>query len=119
VTVEVELRPELNADFEALPDGAIRWQVMKFLARLRTEPYLGSALRNHPVLGDLSDCHKIYVGETAQSKPTHRIVYRLLPTVDAPTSVDVIVIGKKASADPAVYLEALRRLSRNRFANPS
>lgn len=114
MSIEVELRPEAAVDFRALPTGGnIRWQVMKYLVRLRTEPHLGTRLRDHPVLGDLSDCRKIYVGESERVKPTHRIVYRLLPNDVSPATADVIVIGEKASADPTVYLEALKRLSRS------
>jgi len=46
-----------------------------------------------------------------------RIVYRLIPNEDSPKRVKVIVIARRA--DNYVYLEALRRLGRERFVNLS
>ena len=58
------------------------------------------------------DCRKIIFGGTA-----FRIVYRLIPNEEKPIKVKVIVIARRA--DNHVYLEALRRLGRERFANLS
>jgi hypothetical protein len=58
--------------------------------------------------GDLSDCHKIYVGLVG-GRPTHRIVYRQLR--DGMFEViEVFAVGPREAA--LVYLEAIRRLGR-------
>ena len=78
--------------------------------RLKTHPHLGLRLSDHPLIGDLADCRKIYFDEAADRPPRYRIVYRLKPNEDTPSNVEVIVIGRRASAE--VYKEAIRRLGR-------
>ena len=110
MTVEVDLRPELSDDFKAIGDDATKWEVMRALAALKTSPRCGQRLWKHTKTGDLSDCRKIYI--PTRGRPTHRIVYRLLPSDASPERADVIVIGAKADDSLAVYLEALARLER-------
>ncbi len=45
--------------------------------------------------GDLSDCRKLYFDETTDQSPRYRIVYRLLPTAERPTDIEVLAIGLK------------------------
>jgi hypothetical protein len=66
--------------------------------------------RPYSCLGDLSDCWKIYFDERADVPPRWRIVYRLRPNNDQPTSVEIISIGRRAYAD--AYLIAAQRLGR-------
>jgi hypothetical protein len=106
----VKLGREISSDFTALPSEALRRRVLQLLVDLRTKPYLGQKLVDHPTLGDLSDCRKVYFDATKTQSPRFRIVYRLQPTETAPTSIDIVVIGQRGNA--AVYHEALRRLGR-------
>ena len=108
--VEVNVWPEVSADFRALPTDKVRWEAFRYMAILRTKPYYGKPLRDHPTLHDLSDCRKIYLDESHDIEPRWRIVYRLLPDDANPTSVDVIGIWPRE--DDAAYHEAARRLGR-------
>lgn len=110
MTVEVNLWPQASQDFRQLPLDVLRWEALRYITRLRTEPYLGTPLRDHPLLGDLSDCRKIYLDERHDVDPRWRIVYRLLPNDGAPRFAEVIVIGAREGA--AVYHEAMKRLAR-------
>jgi hypothetical protein len=114
VPIKVELRPECSADFNALPTNELKLYALKRLVELETQPRLGRKLRDHPDVGDLGDCRKIYL--PPEDKPTHRIVYRLLPNEDQPTTADVITIGAKFAGDMEVYREAVRRLEREQRA---
>ena len=118
MTVEVELWPQVTEDFRELPTDKLRWEAMRYLMQLRDKPFLGQPLFNHPVLGDLSDCRKIFLDETHDADPRWRIIYRLLPSEQNPVTADVIIIGPRE--DDAVYHEVMARLERpTRFANPS
>jgi hypothetical protein len=106
----VKLGSDQRADFSALPNEALRFEALRYLTRLKKHPYLGTPLRDHPTMGDLSDCRKIYFDERDDTPPRWRIVYRLIPKNAQPTRVEIISIGRRASA--AAYLIAARRLGR-------
>ncbi len=108
--LSVKLGPEQRADFAALPYEALRLEAFRYLTRLKQHPYHGTPLRNHPTMGDLSDCWKIYFDERDDVPPRWRIVYRLTPNNDRPTAVEIISIGRRAYAD--AYLVAAQRLGR-------
>ncbi len=106
----VEIGPEQRADYAALPNEDLRCVALTYLLRLKRAPLLGLPLRDHPQLGDLSDCRKIYFDERADVPPRWRIVYRVLPDELNPRTVDVLSIGRRAHAD--AYVLAARRLGR-------
>jgi hypothetical protein len=110
VTLPVTLRREITADFQALPNDALRREALIRLTSLKDNPFRGRRLRAHPSLGDLSDCRKLYFDERPNVSPRYRIVYRVLPDEASPKSVDVVIIGPRASA--TVYLRAVTRLGR-------
>lgn len=110
MTIAVDVRPEVSGDFRDLPTDTLRWEALRYLARLKEEAYLGRSLQDHPELGDLRDCRKIFLDERHDVDPRFRIVYRLLPNETNPEVADVIIIGPRAEA--AVYLDALKRLRR-------
>ncbi len=110
MSVEVNVWPEVSADFRTLPSDKLRWEALRYMAILRTKPYYGLPLRDHPTLHDLSDCRKIFLDERHDVDPRWRILYRLLPDEVNPTTVDVFVIAERKAA--AVYHEAARRLGR-------
>lgn len=109
MTVEVKLWPQVSADFDELPTDALRWEALRYMVRLQNEPKLGTRLRDHPILGDLSDCRKLFLDESHDVDPRWRIIYRLLPNEETPTIADVIIIGPREGA--AVYREAIKRLA--------
>ncbi len=105
----VHIGPEQRADYAALPSEAPKREALRYLAELKKTPHKGLRLRDHPTLGDLSDCRKIYFDERS-GPPRWRIVYRLVPNEDAPTSVQIVSIGKRAYAE--AYTIAVQRLGR-------
>lgn len=109
MTVEVNVWPEVSADFRALP-VKVRWEALRYMAVIREKPRFGIPLKKHPTLHDLSDCRKIYLDASHDVEPRWRIVYRLLPDEDSPATAEVIVIWPKESE--AAYHEAARRLGR-------
>jgi mRNA-degrading endonuclease YafQ of YafQ-DinJ toxin-antitoxin module len=111
VPVEVKPWPQVNDDLRALPTDKLRWEALRYIVRLRDEPYLGRKLKDHPALGDLSDCRKIFLDEAHDVDPRWRIVYRLLPNEAHPEVADVIIVGPRESEE--VYLEVMRRLERH------
>lgn len=98
-------RKELEEDMSALATDALRREAAKMMLRLKREPFLGQPLRRHPVVGDLSDCRKVYFDSAR-----HRIVYRLRPDEQAPTEIEIVAVGPRAALD--VYTSAVRRLGR-------
>lgn len=71
-------------------------------------------MKNHPLLGDLSDSRTLYVIDFDEQRvdcpPPYRIVYRLLPSEANPTKVQVIWAGPRD--DGVVYSTAAKRLKR-------
>lgn len=110
MTVEVTLWPQVSDDFRALETDALRWEAMRYLVQLREKPYLGRALTDHPIWGNLSDCRKIYLDESHDKDPRWRIIYRLLPSEAKPTIAEVIIIGPRK--DDVVYADVMGRLGR-------
>lgn len=106
----VTIGPDQRADYSALPSEALRREALRYLARLKREPLLGQPLRDHPTMGDLTGCRKLYFDERIDVPPRWRIVYRVLPSEDDPRSVDVISIARRAYAE--AYVLAARRLGR-------
>lgn len=67
----------------------------------------GAELKLLASYGDLSDCRKVYFGDTTE--PTHRIVYRLLDD-HAIEVVEVVAVEQREEG--YVYLLAAQRLAR-------
>jgi hypothetical protein len=90
----------------------LRVAALRYLIRLKKHPKLELRLEDHPRLGDLSDCRKIYFDERDDVPPRWRIVYRLVPNEASPTSIEIISIRQRSHAD--AYVFAVRRLGRER-----
>lgn len=104
MTLPVKVGEHARADLGRL-DQRLLEEAFGLLVRLTESPRLGRPLEEHGDVGDLSDCRKIYFNETR-----HRIVYRLVPSDEAPSAVEVIAVGPRA--DLRVYYDAVRRLGR-------
>ncbi|MDP1720414.1 MAG: hypothetical protein Q8L08_05375 [Candidatus Nanopelagicaceae bacterium] len=70
----------------------------------------GIPLEDHPSVGDLSDCRKIYFDEQDEMAPRYRLVYRFLPNEVEAVCVEAITVGERNAL--RVYVEATRRLGR-------
>jgi hypothetical protein len=106
----VNLGADQRADYANLPTETLRREALRYLTRLKKHPRLGLELRDHPTLGDLSDCRKVYFDENPNVPPRWRIVYRLVPNALSPTSVEIVSIGKRAYGE--AYRVAVTRLGR-------
>lgn len=106
----VTIGPDQRADYASLPNEALRVEALRHLAKLKRRPLLGQPLRDHPTMGDLTGCRKLYFDERSDVPPRWRIVYRVLPTESEPRSVEVISIGRRAYAE--AYDVAAKRLGR-------
>ena len=71
--MEVKIELEAQSDLGELSPPLLR-EAFALILQLKANPFLGEQLGEHPEVGDLSDCRKIYFNEGR-----HRIVYRLLP----------------------------------------
>jgi hypothetical protein len=109
VPIPVVVGPEVRSDLGALPTESLRREALRYLFLLKARPNLGRPLEDHPEIGDLSNCRKIYFDEGPDRSPRYRIVYRLLPDEVAPQKVDVIAVGPRRGF--FVYKLAIRRLS--------
>jgi hypothetical protein len=103
MAIKVTIRKLVKSDISSLPSRRLRLEVVGYLVRLKDEPYLGRPLGKHPVVGDLSDCRKIFFDNAC-----YRILYRLLPNEKNPTEADVIAVGPRAAL--SVYKAAAKRL---------
>jgi hypothetical protein len=110
VSVEVKSWPQVSDDLRALPNDRLRWEAVRYIVRLRDEPLLGKPLHDHPDLGDLADCRKIFLDESHDVNPRWRIVYRLLPDAQNPKVAEVIIVGAREAG--TVYQVAATRLGR-------
>ena len=104
MSLPVKVGADARTDLDAL-DKALVAEAFAFMAKLRDAPRLGKELAEHPEVGDLSQCRKIYFDEAR-----HRIIYRLTPNEKAPTAVEIIAIGPRA--DLKVYWDAISRVGR-------
>lgn len=107
---KLSARPEFRNDIKRLPTANLQRRALQILADVATGENLGEPLEDHPSVGDLSDCRKVYFDETEDRKPRYRLVYRLLPDEVTAVEVQAIVVGLRAAMQ--VYVDAARRLGR-------
>lgn len=101
---------DVLGDYQELPEKLQR-RVKELTEQLKEDPLLGKPLEYHANTGDLRDCRKLYFALTTNESPTHRIVYRLLPSADKPDIVELVAIGERQEEE--VYQVAVLRLGRN------
>lgn len=100
MSAEVKLDPEIQSDLGSLSRPVLE-EAFSLMVKLKRTPYLGQPLGDHPEIGDLSDCYKLYFDEAR-----HRIIYQ----VETPSRIRIIAVGRRASL--GVYRAAARRLGR-------
>ncbi|CAN5592964.1 hypothetical protein BH23ACT7_BH23ACT7_00670 [soil metagenome] len=101
------------SDLQALDDD-VQNAAIRGLVDLLGDPFIGEELRYLRGLGDLSACRKLYIDVPPDKRvpgpSRYRIVYRLLPNSDQPTTVQIISLGPRA--DEIAYRRAVARLGR-------
>lgn len=71
----------------------------------------GKALSDHPEIGDLSDCFKLYFDVRKDMSPGYRLVYRALISGEIEgVSIEAIAVGRRQAFE--VYKIAIERLGR-------
>jgi mRNA interferase RelE/StbE len=70
----------------------------------------GKPLEDHPSVGDLSDCRKVYFDDQEDGPPRFRLVYRLLPNEVETVAVEAVAVGRRRLME--VYVVAARQLGR-------
>lgn len=111
-TLKLVILDECRDDIRDLPSRNLQRLVLQRIVDLKAGRLQGRPLRDQGGR-DLSGCRKLYVGANpALRKPSHRIVYRLLPDEAHPSTLEVIAVGPRA--DLAAYRDAALRLEHDR-----
>jgi len=97
-------------DVKALPDVNLRRMVLEMWVAVAKGELEGRALEDHPSVGDLSDCFKIYFDLPQFERPRFRFVYRFVGSAPQGVAVQAVAAGPRARMD--VYVTAARRLGR-------
>lgn len=105
-----KIQPECANEINALPSENLKRRVVQIVVDVSTGKLEGVPLEDHPSVGDLSDCRKVYFDETDEAKPRFRLVYRLLPNEVEAVEVEAVAVGRRAAMD--AYVRAARRLGR-------
>jgi hypothetical protein len=104
------LRPEARDDIKNLPSENLKRRAIQIIVDVSNGVLVGRPLEDHPSVGDLSDCRKVYFDDQEEDKPRFRLVYRLLPNEVQAVSVEAVAVGRRRLMD--VYVQAARRLGR-------
>ena len=105
------VRPEAVDDIKNLPSENLKRRAIQIIVDVSNGVLEGRPLEDHPSVGDLSDCRKVYFDDQEEDKPRFRLVYRLLPNEVQAVSVEAIAVGRRRLMD--VYVQAARRLGRS------
>jgi hypothetical protein len=109
--------PHFNERFAKLP-RAVQKRVLQLLGEVaNTSPLKGQPCGYQHATGNLSDCRKLYFDETQDREPQYRLIYRVLPSEDAPEEIEAITVGLKytIAADgerESIYVRVGELLSR-------
>ena len=104
------MRPEAVDDIRNSPSENLKRRAIQIIVDVSNGVLEGRPLEDHPSVGDLSDCRKVYFDDQDEDKPRFRLVYRLLPNEGQAVSVAAIAVGRRSLID--VYVQAARRLGR-------
>lgn len=97
-------------DMQSLPSDLqnVAFYLMDDLARGRIR---GKPLENHPEIGDLPDCFKLYFDVRKEMSPGYRLVYREFTSGDIErVCIEAIAVGRRQAFE--VYKVAIERLGR-------
>lgn len=99
---------QVVADLKALPRRSLQVVAIDLISHIKTGAEEGRPLDNHPGVGDLSDCRKVYFDDR-EGPPRYRIVFRCLSEHEVEV-VEIVAVGPRSNLE--VYLAALERLGR-------
>lgn len=102
--------PKFGDDIRKLPSGNLQRLALQKITDVSHGSLTGIPLEDHPSVGDLSDCRKIYFDVQDEIAPRYRLVYRLLPNEVEAVCVEAITVGERNVL--RVYVEAAKRLGR-------
>ncbi len=108
--LERSVRPEAVDDIKNLPSENLKRRAVQIIVDVSTGVLEGRPLEDHPFVGDLSDCRKVYFDDQEDSKPRFRLVYRLLSNEVEAVAVEAVAVGRRRLIE--VYVQAARRLGR-------
>jgi hypothetical protein len=108
--LDLTFHPDAADEVRNLPTRRLQRIVLQRVVDIAKGELIGAPLNVRASTGDLSDCFKVYVDEIGGPNPRFRIVYRLLPDPAAPTTVEVIAVGRRDNLD--AYRSASMRLGR-------
>ena len=103
-------QPKFASDIRDLPTANLQRLALQKITDVSNRILTGIPLEDHPAVGDLSDCRKIYFDEHDDIAPRYRLVYRLLPNEVQAVCVEAVTVGQRKALE--VYVEAARRLGR-------
>lgn len=104
------VRPEAVDDIKNLPSENLKRRAIQIIVDVSKGELEGRLLENHPSVGDLSDCRKVYFDDQEEDKPRFRLVYRVLPNEVEAVAVEAVAVGRRRLME--VYVQAARRLGR-------
>ena len=110
--VQIFLRDGFLADVESLGDQVLKDVALALIKNLSKGNLRGKPLENHPEIGDLSDCFKLYFDSRKDMSPGYRLIYRILNSGEIEgVSIEAIAVGRRQALE--VYKIAIERLGRN------
>ena len=109
--VQIFLRDGFLADVENLGDQVLKDVALALIKKLSQGKLRGKPLEDHPEIGDLSDCFKLYFDVRKDISPGYRLVYRQLTSGEFEgVSIEAVAVGRRQAFE--VYEVAIERLGR-------
>ena len=68
------VRPEAVDDIKNLPSENLKRRAIQIIVDVSNGVLEGRPLEDHPSVGDLSDCRKVYFDDQEEDKPRFRLV---------------------------------------------
>jgi hypothetical protein len=106
--LSIRIHTAAKKDFLELRDSRLEEISYELINRLAYGDIRGTRLENHPEIGDLSDCFKLYFDLARDQSPRYRIVYKYLPSARKPGSIFIVAVGDRSEFK--VYRDAIERL---------
>lgn len=109
--VQIFLRDGFLADVENLGNQVLKDVALALIKKLSQGKLRGKPLEDHPEIGDLSDCFKLYFDVRKDMSPGYRLVYRQLTSGEFEgVSIEAVAVGRRQAFE--VYKVAIERLGR-------
>ncbi len=100
----------VSKDLDELESPALRQVAIESFYQIARGELRGKRLETHSRTGDLSDCFKIYFNKSKDRSPKYRIIFRYLPNLKEPKSLEIVAVGIRKNM--SVYIAAVERLNR-------